>query len=348
MTVLQEDLNIIADAPLPYEKLNHAVVLVTGATGLIGVSLIRAIAAIKQKYGFDTRVIGWIRDREKANRIFGNLMGEKDFTWIVGDIVQPPVIQENIDYIFHCASVTASKTMVNFPVETIVTAVMGTKNLLELGAKCHVKSFVYVSSMEVYGSFDTEAKEVTEKEFGYLNPIEVRSNYPESKRLCENMCIAYWKEYGVPVKIARLAQTFGAGILPGENRVFAQFARCVLNHQNIVLHTKGTSEGNYCYLRDGILGLLGILLNGEVGEAYNVANPETHTTIAAMAKMVCERIAGGEISVEFDIPRENTYGYAADTRMKLNADKLMALGWKPQVGLEEAYRRLIRSMKENE
>lgn len=100
--------------------------------------------------------------------------------------------------------------------------------------------------MEVYGSFTEANHNVTETELGYINPLAVRSNYPESKRLCENMCVAYYPEYKVPVKIACLLQTFGAGILSGENRVFAQFAKNAIEGKDIVLHTKGLSEGNYC------------------------------------------------------------------------------------------------------
>lgn len=133
--------------------------------------------------------------------------------------------------------------------------------------------------MEMYGSFAEANNNVTETELGYINPLAVRSNYPESKRLCENMCVAFWSEYGVPVKIARLSQTFGAGILSGENRVFAQFARSAIEGKDIVLHTRGLSEGNYCYTRDTIMGLFLILIKGENAEAYNVTNPETHTTI---------------------------------------------------------------------
>ena len=152
----------------------------------------------------------------------------------------------------------------------------------------------------------------------------------------------------MPVKIARLSQTFGAGILPGENRVFAQFARSAMESKDIVLHTKGLSEGNYCYTRDTVIALLLILLNGKNAEAYNVANPETHTTIADMAKMVCEKLGDNKIKVVFDIPETNMFGYAADTKMKLNSDKLKNLGWMPQIGLEEAYRRMMKSMACNE
>lgn len=90
------------------------------------------------------------------------------------------------------------------------------------------------------------------------------------------------------------------------------------------------------------------MLNGKNAEAYNVANPETHTTIADMAKMVCEKLGDNKIKVVFDIPETNMFGYAADTKMKLNSDKLKNLGWMPQIGLEEAYRRMMKSMACNE
>ena len=202
--------------------------------------------------------------------------------------------------------------------------------------------------MEMYGSFKNCSDDITEDKLGYIDPLKVRSNYPESKRLCENMCIAYHSEYGVSVKIARLAQTFGAGILSGENRIFAQFARSVVDKKDIVLHTLGQSEGNYCYISDAVLGVMAILLSGENGEAYNVVNPITHTTIADMAKMVCEKIAGGTIKVIFDIPESNQFGYAADTKLRLNSVKLQSIGWKPRIDLETAYRRMIEYIKETE
>ncbi len=74
--------------------------------------------------------------------------------------------------------------------------------------------------------------------------------------MCENMCVAYAKQYDLPVSIARLSQTFGAGILQTENRVFAQFARSAIRGEKIVLHTLGKSEGNYCYTRDTVKALI--------------------------------------------------------------------------------------------
>lgn len=337
MTVLKEDLEYIANYDLPYENLKGRTVLVTGATGLIGVSLVRALLAIG-----DIKILAFVRNEEKARKIYGE---DSNVELVIGNITNPICVSGEVEYIFHCASVTASKVMIEKPVETLLTAVEGTKNILEFAKEKNVKSIVFVSSMEMYGSFEELDHEVTEEDLGYINPLKIRSNYPESKRLCENMCIAYLAEYGIPVKIARLAQTFGAGILPGENRVFAQFARSAINRENIILHTKGLSEGNYCYTRDCVTGLLTILLKGKDGEAYNVANPDSHTTIVDMAKMVANKIADGEIKVVFDIPESNTFGYAADTKMKLNSDKLQKIGWKPEIGLEEAYKRTIKWMK---
>ena len=335
--VLQEDLQYIARYPLPYDQLRGHTVLVTGATGLIGVSLVRVLLAVG-----NIRVIALVRSREKANQIYASI--EQEFLEIyVADIRDELTIEGPIDYIFHCASITSSKMMIEKPVETLLTSTEGTRNVLELARRKSCSSVVYVSSMEVYGAFPN-SRDVKETDLGYIDPLKVRSNYPESKRLCENMCAAYHAEYGVPVKIARLAQTFGAGILPSENRVFAQFARCAIKGENIVLHTLGQSEGNYCYIRDCVTGLFTILLQGNNAEAYNVCNPASHTTILEMAQLVAKKIADGKIEVVFDIPEENVFGYAADTKMKMCPDKLCALGWTPEVGLEESYRRMISYM----
>ena len=334
--ILKDDLKYIKEYDLPYELLKGKTVLVTGATGLIGVSLVRSLL-----YMGDIKVLAFVRNENKAKSIYEQ---NSNLEIVIGDIINPIDIIETVDYIFHCASVTTSKIMVEQPVETLMTSIEGTKHILNLAKEKRCKSVVYVSSMEVYGAFDNLDHEVTEDDLGYIDPLKVRSNYPEAKRLCENMCVAYLKEYGVPVKIARLAQTFGAGILPNENRVFAQFAKSVIHGENIILHTKGLSEGNYCYTRDCMTGLLTILLKGKDGEAYNVSNPNSHTTIVDMAKMVAHKIAKGNIEVLFDIPETNTFGYAADTKMKLSSNKLQKLGWNPEIGLEEAYKRMIEDM----
>ena len=86
--------------------------------------------------------------------------------------------------------------MIENPVETLLTSIEGTKNILNLAREKKCISVVYISSMEMYGAFNI-SKEVRENDLGFIDNLKVRSNYPESKRLCENMCVAYCSEYGV-------------------------------------------------------------------------------------------------------------------------------------------------------
>lgn len=340
--ILQEDLDYIANSFPDIDKLKNSTILVTGATGLIGSYTVKALAAINRIHNAGMKIIAFARNPEKAKNIFGNLLDRGDIILFISDVLKKIDIENNIDYIIHCASVTNSKEMVTKPVETICVAVDGTRNILELAKEKNVKSVVYLSSMEVYGSPDSSLSYVKENDYGYVDVLNVRSCYPEGKRMCECLCASYAHEYNLPVKTARLAQTFGAGVSKNETRVFAQFARSLINNENIVLHTKGESTGNYCYTRDCVLGILYIMVRGENGSAYNVTNENTNMTIAQMAQMIAEK--SGKISVVFDIPEDALkFGYAPPVKMKLSSEKLRSLGWNSNIDLPEMYDRMIKS-----
>lgn len=345
--VLDEDIKLIAESNIDFSMFKNSSILVTGATGLIGSLLIKTLVFCNQYHNLDINIIGLARSKDKVKNCFGDLLKQENLIFIYNDINEKIETKLNIDYIIHTVSVTASKTMVTYPIDTICTSFLGTKNILDLAVEKKSKGVVYLSSMEVYGVTDSSLEYVKEENLGYIDLSSIRSSYSESKRMCELLCLSYSMQYGVPVRIARLAQTFGAGISKEENRVFAQFARCAMNNKNIVLHTLGNSEGNYCYTRDAIKAILLLLYKGENGESYNVSNEETHTTIVNMAKMVCEKFGNNNINVIFDIPENNlVYGYAPEVKMRLSSGKITSLGWNPEVGLEEAYSRMIQSMSE--
>jgi nucleoside-diphosphate-sugar epimerase len=356
-TYLREDLEYIANSDLPYNEFYGKSILVTGATGLVGSQTVMALLKMNEIKGADITIYGFVRSSEKADRVYGEMKTDK-LVYVVGDVLAPitddtvslsngkKLADVDIDYIVHAASPTASKFFVDYPVETIMTAVNGTKNILDLAKDKTSLGVVYLSSMEAFGAPDPAKPYVKEDDLGYIDIHNPRSSYSEGKRICECMCSSYASEYNVPVKIARLSQTFGAGISYEENRVFAQFAKAAMNKTDIVLHTAGKSVGNYCYTRDSVMGILLLLVRGNNGEAYTVANPESNITIGNMAKMVAEKLADNEIKVIFDIPESAmTFGYAPDVNMRLNSDKLQALGWKPVIGLEESYRRMMGSME---
>lgn len=345
-SMLEKDLEILVDCDIDWNKYNNKIVLVTGATGFVGSLLVKCFLLYNRLKQGKISVIALIRSKEKAHKVFGDFCGEPGLSFVEGDIADPIDIAENIDYIFHTASVTTSKIMVEKPVETINISYQGTRNMLELARDKCVKGMVYVSSMEAYGIPEKKDGYVEEKDLGYIDLTNVRSSYSEGKRICECLGTAYMSEYGVPVTIARLAQTFGAGVQKSDNRVYAQFAKSVIEQQDIVLHTDGKSEGNYCYTRDVIKGLLMLGYLGEPGQAYNIVNEESHMQIREMAQLVAEKVANGCIKVIYDIPDDVLkYGYAPPVKMHLSSRKMNALGWNAEVGLEEAYRRMIMDMK---
>ena len=341
-SVLKEDLDIISRKDISFSKFNDKTVLVTGATGLIGSLIIKTLLYCKEVHNLNLKIIALIRDTKKADEIFGDVKNRESLEYIVADLMFDELnIKQPINYIIHAAAITTSKTMVSNPVETIITTVNGTEKILDLAVQKNVESIVYISSMEIYGKTDFNHM-IAEKDLGYIDIASIRSCYPEGKRMCECLCACYAYEYNLNVKSARLAQTFGAGILPTENRVFAQFARSVVKGEDIVLHTQGKSEGNYVYTRDAVWAILVLLLEGEKGEAYNISNEESHITVSEMAELVVREFGKGESRVIFDIPEDSMkFGYAPDVKMHLDSKKMQKLGWKPEVGLIEAYRRMI-------
>lgn len=339
--ILQEDVQLFAEQFELWEQLRGKTFLITGATGLIGSVMTKCLLELNRQKDLGIKVIAVVRSLEKAQKVFAEEAAQIKFYQLGLTEIGVESIRDHVDYVVHLASPTASKYFVEHPVETLRTAVEGTTAVLDYAKEAKVEAVVYASSLETYGS--NHSDEWLKEDFqGYVNPMEVRSSYNIGKRTCECLCHAYAEEYGVNVMTARLTQTFGAGIGESENRVFAQFARSAIRGENIELHTSGESAKPYCYTTDAVSGMLYLLVKGEKGEAYNIANKDSYISIRDMAQLVRDEF---NPNIEVVIAPKEGQGYAPETRLRLDISKIETLGWKSVYNIKKMFGRLIQSLQ---
>lgn len=316
-------------------------VAISGATGFVGSLLARLFIWANENNGLDTKLILVARNEQKLRDMYEPVKGLSEITYVIQDFSNPSEpLTNNFDLLVHTAAITTSKVMIENPVGVLDTCYNGTKWAMESARKSEGSKVIYLSSMEANGSFN-ESVVAEENTLGYVDLTSVRSSYPEGKRVTELLCKCYAEQYGVNVTTGRLAQTFGAGILPSEGRVFKQFAMSAINGEDIILHTDGLSEGNYVYSTDALSAILLLAKKGIAGETFNIANEECHTTIRDMASLVATNFSNGHSKVVIESQDSNKFGYAAPTQMTLSSGKLRTLEWNPKVNLLQSYKRLI-------
>jgi nucleoside-diphosphate-sugar epimerase len=336
-----EDAQQFAERFEMVEDLRGKTFLITGATGLIGSVMVKCLLELNRQKNLGIKVIVVVRSLDKARKVFGDEYSQIEIYEMELSEITQEHIDSIVDYVVHLACPTASKYFVEHPVETLLTAIEGTKVVLEYVRLAGIKGMVYASSLEVYGSNHSD-EWISEDFQGYVNPTEVRSSYNIGKRACECLCHSYAKEYDVNVTIARMTQTFGAGVDYNDGRVFAQFARKAIEGSDIELHTTGDTCRMYCYTTDAVSAMLYLLLKGKRGEAYNIANKDSYISIRDMAYLVKNEF-NQNINVVVS-PKENQ-GYAPETKLRLETSKVESLGWQPEYGLKEMFTRLIQSMR---
>lgn len=312
--------------------------LITGATGLIGSSLVKRLI-------FDNaEVVCPVRNLQKTRLMFDDLFFDK-VKWIGVDVDKYlKELKGDYDYIIHCASPTASKYFVDKPVETILFNTDTTSSILKYALIHDVKGIVYLSSLESYGTVLDDDKLIDEDYQGYVNPMEVRSSYNMAKRICESLCHAYAKEYNVPVKVIRLTQTISPIISDNDMRVFAQFARHAAKGEDIELHTKGTAARQYIHVDDAISAILCVLYNGQSGEVYNAAREDSYISVREMAEYIQKKF---NPSSKVILNLRNDMGYAPTTKLKLDTTKLRNLGWEAKYSLYDMFYDLIKNLRNN-
>lgn len=289
----QEDLSYILSVK-GIERMKGKSILITGATGLIGVHMIDAL----MKLG-DVKVYAVGRNKERAAERLGEYYDSPNFVFLEQDVCQPFSEDLHVDYVIPGASNTHPMAYSQYPIETIMINIKGAEHALELASRTDAV-VLYPSTVEVYGN--ARGNDVfTEDYTGQLNLSTSRSCYTESKRVSEALCQSYIAEKGVDVKIARLSRVFGPTMLESDTKASSQFIKKALAGEDIVLKSKGDQYFSYTYVTDAVAAMLHIMLNGETGKAYNISNDKCNVHLRDFASM-CANIAGKE--VVFDLPDE--------------------------------------------
>ena len=288
------------------EKLNNKNVLITGASGMIGTYFAYTLLRLNELYNANINLKLVIRD---INKLDSYIKEKNNVNIIIQDVTMPFNLESNVDYVIHAASPASPKIMSNYPVETNLANTLGTANTLRLAHEKKSAGYLFISSREIYGEPNESQELFTEDgPLGQVNPLVPRNGYAEGKKAAENLCSAYKEEYGLNTKIVRLAHTYGPGMSIYDGRVQADFLKNVLNNENIVLKSDGSSIRTYTYISDAITAMFLVLLSSN-DIVYNISDEASKTSIKELAKTLVNIDPDKNLQLIFDIPKETQKGY---------------------------------------
>jgi UDP-glucuronate decarboxylase len=302
---------------------------VTGGAGFIGSHLVGRLIA----EGHQVTVADDFSSGRKEN--LRSVAGHRRLRVVQHDVTNP--LHVEVDRIYHLACPASPVFYQRDRVKTTKTAVVGSLNMLDLAAALDCR-ILLASTSEVYG--DALEHPQTESYWGNVNPIGPRACYDEGKRCAESLFFDYHRQYGVPIKVARLFNTYGPRMRPDDGRVIASFIEQAMSGADISMYGDGSQTRSFCYVDDLVNGLVSLMESPEeVTGPINLGNP-TEFTIRELAELVMS-LTGSTASL-VSLPRpldEPSLRCPAIDRAR------SVLGWEPRVTLSEGLERTIRSIE---
>lgn len=338
--IIREDAQTIAKSPVDWSKLKGKTVLISGANGYVPQYLVHGLLKRNELYHDNIKVAAMCRSRERAYSRFGIYDKRQDFEIILQDVREPIAYQGNVDYIIHAASPAGMKSRYDDPLATFSANVTGCENLLKL-AQEKKAVFLLISSVDVYGTFP-DMERLTEERHGSLNPLAIKNVYSCAKRAAETLCACY-AHRGISCKIVRPFQILAGGIDLDDGRLHSDFISQMLEKGKIVLKGDGTPRRSFLYITDAVTGMLTVLLEGKSGQAYNLCIEEGEASVLELAQRMASLAGGKKIQISYDMQTRNTDPAVTQAISVVCgvSDKIRSLGWKPEVSLEEACRRMM-------
>jgi dTDP-glucose 4,6-dehydratase len=250
------------------------------------------------------------------------------------DLTQPLLLADfpdGLDYVLNLASPASPKDYYRYPIETLQVGSLGTFHALEV-SRTFGSVFLLASTSEVYG--DPEVSPQSESYWGHVNSIGPRSVYDEAKRYAEAVTMAYYRQYGLRVRIARIFNTYGERMRIEDGRVLPNFMMQALQNKPLTVYGEGKQTRSFCYVSDLVDGLYRLLLSQVIGPV-NLGNPEEVTILQFSREVI--QWTGSRSEIVFEpLP--------ADDPQQRKPDISRAgacLGWHPCVTRQEGVRRVI-------
>jgi len=294
-------------------------VMVTGGAGFIGAHLCRRLLA----EGNDVLAVDNFYSGTRAN--VADLFAHPGFELLRHDITFPLYVE--VDEIYHLACPASPIFYQRDPVQTTKTAVVGSINMLGLAKR--TKARVLLSSTsEVYG--DPTVHPQPETYWGHVNPIGSRACYDEGKRCAETLFFDYRRQHDMPIKVARVFNTYGPYMRPDDGRVISNFIVQALQGQPITIYGDGSQTRSFCYVDDIVEGLVRLMnTSHDVTGPINLGNPN-ELTMLELATRITDKIGGGS-SIEYQpLPEDDPV-----QRQPAIEQAIAVLDWQPKVGLDE-------------
>ena len=298
-------------------------VVVTGGAGFLGSHLCdRLLERDYEVVCLDNLVTGNTRN-------IAHLMGHSRFRFIKYNVVDYLFVEGPVDAVLHFASPASPIDYLEMPIQTLKVGSLGTHKALGL-AKEKKARFLLASTSEVYG--DPLVNPQPETYWGNVNPIGPRGVYDEAKRFAEAITMAYRRYHKMDARIARIFNTYGPRMRPNDGRVVSNFIVQALGGSPLTIYGDGSQTRSFCYVSDligGILSLLAAPPSNEMGQPFNIGNPEERTIGHLATKILA--LAGSSSPVVYqDLPVDDPHVRCPDIRRAKSI-----LGWRPEVSIDE-------------
>ena len=337
-----EDLEYVCSLKLPWDLLNDHIVLITGATGMIGTFLVDILMR-KNEDGLNCKVVAFGRSQNRLLQRFDAYKSRKNITFVEHDINNPIDYNYKVDYIIHLASNTHPVAYATDPIGTITANIIGIQNLLDLAVKTGVSRVAFASSNEIYGENRGDVERFGEDYCGYINCNTIRAGYQESKRCGESLCQAYITQKGLDIVIPRITRSYGPTLLNSDTKALSQFLRDALEGRDIILKSEGNQYYSYTYVADTVAGILYVLLKGKCGEAYNISNEKSDIHLKDLARLIADY---SDTKIVFQLPGKiESAGFSTVTKALLDNSKIAELGFCPNYDINKGIFRTLSIMK---